>query len=181
MVEAKIAPMSLQSKFNQVSLGGRNTQPLTPKQVSEVKAYSIVLGIPPNVLRFSDSMNTSYGNIFGTKILYVGCDVAPLASPPVSGITANSRITIKACLAHEWIGHHNAEVVGCSFNRGSNAALSLVDVALDEAQASIRAARFAPNLEPTERYTLCRDAISRLKNQNLTIRQVRHLLYISQP
>ncbi len=172
--------MSLQSKFNQVSIGGRNTQPLTPKQISEVKAYSEVLGIPSDILCFSDLMNTSYGNIFGKKILYVGRDVAPLSSPPVSGMTANSRITIKACLAHEWIGHHNAEVAGRNFDRGSLANPFLINIALDEAQASIRAARFAPELDPIERYTLLRDAIARLKRQNLNIRKVCHLLFINE-
>ena len=53
--------------------------------------------------------------------------------------------------------------------------------ALEEAQASIRAARFAPNLTPLERYTLLRDGINRLKQKGIKIREVRHLLYIEQP
>jgi hypothetical protein len=67
---------------------GRNTQPLTDEQIAEVIAYAKLLGIPTNVLRFSAQMNTSYGNIFGQEIVYVSHDVAPLSSPPVSGITA---------------------------------------------------------------------------------------------
>jgi len=91
------------------------------------------------------------------------------------------RISIKASLAHEWIGHRGAEVAHRSFDRGSLSSPSLVNIALDEAQASIRAAHFAPLLTSIERYTLLRDSIARLKNQNLSIRQVRHFLYISNP
>jgi hypothetical protein len=159
--------------------GGRNTHPLTDEQIAEVIAYAKVLGIPTNLLRFSEQMNTSYGNIFGKEIVYVSHDVAPLSSPPVSGITANSRISIKASLAHEWIGHRGAQVANRSFERGSLASPSLVNIALDEAQASIRAARFAPQLTSVERYTLLRDAIARLRKNNLKIKQVRHLFFIT--
>lgn len=158
---------------------GRNTQPLTDKQIAKVIAYAQVLAIPTDVIRFSNYMNTSYGNIFGKEIVYVGNDVAPLSSPPVSGITANSRISIKGSLAHEWIGHRGAEVVNRSFERGYLASPSLVNIALDEAQASIRAARFAPQLTSVERYTLLRDAIARLKLHHLKIREVAHLLFIT--
>jgi len=173
--------MSLQPQFSQVSFKGRNTQPLTDKQISEIKVYALVLGIPDHVLCFSDNMNTAYGNIFGREIVYIGSDIAPLSSPPISGMSANSRISIKASLAHEWIGHRGAEVARRSFDRGSLSSPSLVNIALDEAQASIRAAHFAPLLTSIERYTLLRDSIARLKNQNLSIRQVRHFLYISNP
>jgi len=50
--------------------------------------------------------------------------------------------------------------------------------ALDESQASIRVARFAPDLTLSERYTLIRDAINRLKKANLKINDVRDLLDI---
>jgi hypothetical protein len=173
--------MSLQPQFSQINSKGRNTQPLTDNQIAEVKAYALVLDIPDNLLRFSENMNTGYGNIFGQEIIYIGSDIAPLSSPPISGISANSRICIKGSLAHEWIGHRGAEIADRSFDRGSLASPNLVNIALDEAQASIRAARFAPLLTSIERYTLLRDSISRLKNQNQSIRQVRHLLFISHP
>lgn len=173
--------MSLQPQFSQVSFGGRNIQPLTNKQISEIKAYASILNIPSHMICFSDNMNTSYGNIFGKEIIYIGYDIAPLANPPISGLTANSRISIKASLAHEWIGHRGAEIAQRSFNRGTLSSPSVVDIALDEAQASIRAARFAPLLTSIERYTLLRDSIARLQNQALCIRQVRHLLFISHP
>ena len=171
--------MSLQSpQFIPVSSHGRNTQPLTSEQISEIRAYAQLLNIPSTMLRFSENMNTSYGNIFGREILYIGYDIAPLPSSPLSGLTANSRISIKGSLAHEWIGHRAAELAHRAFDRGSISSPLLDNIALDEAQASIRAARFAPALTPIERYTLLRDAISRLKSRSLSIRFVRHLLFI---
>jgi len=41
------------------------------------------------------------------------------------------------------------------------------EIPLEEAQASIRAARFAPSLSSTERYTLLRDGITRLYKANI--------------
>jgi hypothetical protein len=52
---------------------------------------------------------------------------------------------------------------------------------LEEAQASIRATRFGPDLTSTERFTLLRDAINRLQNAPggpMRIRDVKDLLYI---
>jgi hypothetical protein len=52
---------------------------------------------------------------------------------------------------------------------------------LEEAQASIRAARFAPGLTSTERFTLMRDGITRLQNAPggpVRIRDVKDSLYI---
>ncbi|PPQ49491.1 hypothetical protein C5G87_06615 [Paenibacillus peoriae] len=50
--------------------------------------------------------------------------------------------------------------------------------ALDEAQASIRAARFAPDLTQIERIMLLRDGITRLKNEGIKIREVKDILFI---
>lgn len=50
--------------------------------------------------------------------------------------------------------------------------------ALDEAQASIRAARFAPDLTQLERIMLLRDGITRLKNEGIKIREVKDILFI---
>ena len=54
------------------------------------------------------------------------------------------------------------------------------NAALDEAQASIRAARFAPNLTFEERAMLIRDGLQRLKQEGLKINDVRHLLDITE-
>jgi hypothetical protein len=171
--------ISLLPQFYQISFGGRNTLPLTEKQIAEVKAYAQVLNIPTDCLFFSNAGNTAYANFFGDEIVRVGYDVAPLTAPPVSGITANSRISIKGSLAHEWIGHGGARRAGHHFDLGSPHQINLVNNALEEAQASIRAARFAPSLSSVERYVLLRDGIARLKKNNLKIKQVRHLLFIN--
>ncbi|WP_208643794.1 hypothetical protein [Paenibacillus barcinonensis] len=51
---------------------------------------------------------------------------------------------------------------------------------LDEAQAGIRVARFAPELHSTERYVLLRDAIVRLHNPDVRVRDVKGELFIDQ-
>ena len=159
---------------------GRNTEPLTDAQTAEVKAYAQELGIPEESLAFTQ-FNTAYGNMFGMERVQVGTDVAPLANPSQSGITANSRISIKGSLAHEWVGHGEAGRAGRAFDRGDLGNANEFNIALDEAQASIRAARFAPSLTSLERYTLLRDGIARLKNIGISIKEVRHLLYIDKP
>jgi hypothetical protein len=88
-------------------------------------------------------------------------------------LTANSRVSIKGTLAHEIVGHREAALVG----------RTLDNVFFEEAQASIRAARFAPDLSSTERFTLLRDAINRLRHPDLPggpvkIRDVKESLYI---
>ncbi|KAF6619192.1 hypothetical protein J2W97_002587 [Paenibacillus jamilae] len=50
--------------------------------------------------------------------------------------------------------------------------------ALDEAQASIRAAQFAPDFTQLERIMLLRDGITRLKNEGIKIREVKDILFI---
>jgi hypothetical protein len=171
--------MSLDSpQFNPVSSYGRNTKPLTSEQIAEVRAYALELNIPPQSLFFSDCGNTAYASFFGDEVIRIGFDVAPLPNPPFSGITANSRITIKGSLAHEWIGHGGAKRANRHFNIGEPLQIDPLANALEESQASIRAARFAPSLSFLERYILLRDGIARLRKQGLRIRQVRHRLFI---
>jgi len=54
-----------------------------------------------------------------------------------------------------------------------------VNTALDEAQASIRPARYAPGLSGIERYQLIRDGLTRLRNADINLRDVRDILYIN--
>lgn len=51
---------------------------------------------------------------------------------------------------------------------------------LEEAQASIRAARFAPGLTSIERLTLIRDAVERLHKAGLRVADVRDTLWIQE-
>lgn len=154
----------------------RNSAPLTQEQAAEARAYALSLGATDDMIEISDNMNTAYGNIFGREVLYIGTDVLPKTGASRSGMTANSRISLRGAIAHELIGHRRATLVERAFDRSTP-----VGVALDEAQASIRAARFAPSLTSTERYVLLRDGIARLRKQGLRIRDVRRQLWIDEP
>lgn len=134
--------MNLTPPLNPVANQSRNSKPLNPQQISEVKTYALELGIPESSLKFT-RFNTGYGNIFGVEIVQIGSDVAPLDNPPLSGITANSRITIKGSIAHEWIGHRGARLAERHFDVGTpgTGEINYYHHALEESQASIRAAR----------------------------------------
>ncbi|NJL51049.1 MAG: hypothetical protein HC930_00495 [Hydrococcus sp. SU_1_0] len=113
-------------------------------------------------------MNTAYSP--GFDLLNIGTDVMPATKPKKQGtLTANTRLTWKSSIAHELVGHREAALGG---NTQS-------EIPLEEAQASIRAARFAPSLLSTERYTLLRDGITRLYKADLKIRQVKNILDIN--
>ena len=71
-------------------------------------------------------------------------------------------------IAHEIIGHRMAALAGKTQTN---------DV-LEEAQASIRAAKFTHGLTNSERITLYRDALTRLRNNNIKLKSVKSNLYI---
>jgi|LakMenEpi03Aug12_release.lakeMendotaPanAssembly.Ray.scaffolds.fasta_scaffold486350_2 hypothetical protein len=75
-----------------------------------------------------------------------------------------------SAIAHEIIGHREAELAN----------MTNLNLILEEAQASIRAARFAPLLTSTERYTLIKDAIERLRRVGIKIRNVKNDLWINE-
>ncbi|WP_247681899.1 hypothetical protein [Paenibacillus sp. Marseille-P2973] len=111
--------------------------------------------------------------------LYINTDVLPAKSPGLGTLSANSRVSGKATIAHEIVGHYEAFANGKAFNLYDVDPVTYArNFALDEAQASIRAARFAPDLTSTERMTLLRDAITRLNNGGLRIRDVKDELFI---
>lgn len=154
--------------MNQVATGGaRNERSLTPEEASLATQYAVKLGMPEEAIKVSDSMNTGYKSVFGQDILYIGTDVLPAAN----GRTPNSRVSLKGAVAHELVGHRRAELAG----------RTQVDPVLEEAQASIRAARFAPELTLGERFTLLRDAIARLHKAGLSVDDVRDQLWIQEP
>ena len=53
-------------------------------------------------------------------------------------------------------------------------------LSMEEAQASIRAARLAADLDSTERFRLLRDGITRLYLDGIKIRDVKNQLFIQQ-
>ena len=82
----------------------------------------------------------------------------------------NGRISAKGAIAHEIIGHYEAWKGGFE-----------LDVkALDEAQASIRAARYAPDLIYSERIDLIRDALTRLRNGSIPLREAKKHMRIEE-
>jgi hypothetical protein len=78
---------------------------------------------------------------------------------------------MRGATAHEVVGHRAAEL----------AARTQTEEVLEEAQASIRAGRFAPGLTRAERFTLLRDAVTRLSENGYRIRDVRSQLWIREP
>ncbi len=167
--------MKYQKKSYQVDTGGlRGELPLTNFQKQQIEQYikSISLNNLKNleIIRWVDDrqLNTAYSP--GFDMLQIGSDVMPANQVNRQGtVTANTRITWKASIAHELVGHREAALA----NRTQS------QEPLEEAQASIRAARFTPLLTSTERYTLLRDAIARLYKANIKIRQIKHLLHIN--
>lgn len=98
--------------------------------------------------------------------LVVGTDAYP---SKVDTTLANSRVSYKGALAHEVIGHYEAWTSGHTQS----------DTILEEAQASIRAGRFGTDLTSAERVNLYRDALTRLKNNGIKLKDVKDVLYIS--
>ena len=144
--------------------GRRNETPLTESQIKENIDYVVSLGMKREQVRYGEHYYTSYGS--GFDMVYLGTDLYPAKN----GKTANERISNKAALAHEIVGHRE------TYKRGTS--LFGKDDLLDEVQASIRAARFAPGLTVKDRNLLLRDAMERLKKDGRRIRDVRYLLDI---
>ena len=150
--------------------GKRSEKPLTKQQVDAAVNYAVKLDMPREQIRYAEHYNTSYGSNF--DILYLGTDTYP-AKNLISASdmkTANSRISWKGAIAHEIIGHREA------FLKGWTQSNKL----FEEAQASIRAARFSSDLSEPERITLLRDAIYRLNKNGFSISAVKNLLNIKE-
>lgn len=143
----------LTSKTNngimKVASGGRrNEEPLTEKQVQDCMNYAVSLGMPVEQIRHRDDMFTSYFEM--ADVLFIGTDVYPA----IDAKRANSRISYKGTIAHELVGHRGASIRGTVQG----------DPILEEAQASIRAAKFAKGLTDEDRELLWQDARDRLKD-----------------
>jgi hypothetical protein len=150
--------------FRQVDTDGlRNEEPLTEEQYALAKAYAVLLGMPEGSIRLADGET---GYLSGFDILKIGTDVLPLGNRSKN---PNSNLSLKGSIAHEIVGHRDAYLGG--FTQGDNL--------LEEVQASIRAARFAPDLNRQERIDLIKDGIYRLYIRGKSIRNVKNNLHIS--
>ncbi|GED57073.1 hypothetical protein AA984_12280 [Brevibacillus formosus] len=159
--------------------GYRNDTPLTQEQTDELVNYAKKLGFPEENIHIADSVNTTPTSIMYDTILIINNDVLPSKLPTKN---PNSLISGKGTIAHEVVGHYETVKKGTAFNQydliNNEMVLNPRNYALDEAQASIRAARFAPELSQAEKRMLIKDGIQRLRNANLKIKDVRHLLDI---
>ena len=159
----------------QVDTGGlRGESPLTDLQKDLISKYIKLIesGAPSsvNVIRWVDTFELNIGYSPGWDVLQIGSDVMPAVNPRGNNtLTANDRLTWKSSIAHELVGHREAALAGNTQSEDP----------LEEAQASIRAARFAPSLSSTERYTLLRDSITRLYKAGIKVRQVKNILHIN--
>lgn len=174
--ESSVIVLIRKDKFEplQVDTGGlRGELPLTFSQKEQILQYIKLIesGTPKKVMiRWVDEyqLNTAYSP--GLDLLQIGSDVMPATLLKGLGTKeANTRLTWKASIAHELVGHRESALADKTQSQ----------LPQEEAQASIRAARFAPELTSTERYTLLRDAITRLYKASIKIRQVKHLLHIN--
>ncbi len=115
------------------------------------------------------------------EILLINNDVLPTNMPTNN---PNSLVSEKGTIAHEIVGHYETVLKGTAFKQydiiDNQPVRNAYNAALDEVQASIRAARFAPDLTFEERSILIRDGLQRLKQEGLKINDVRHLLDITE-
>lgn len=137
--------------------GHRNEIPLTDEQKQECVEYAMSLGMPRNKIFFTDYLLTGYSG-GELDILMIGTDVYPANDKS----KANYRLSVRAALAHEIVGHRATCLRGTNFT----------NIAMDEAQASYRAARLAPNLTKEDRELLVQDAIDRLSSTGSRLEDV---------
>lgn len=149
-----------------VNTGGRrNEKPLTQEQIDKAVDYAVSLGMPKDRIYYVDYDCTAYGSAF--DVLRLGTDLYPSSQKQKN---PNSNVSMKGAIAHEIVGHRNAAIKGWTQS----------DDLLEEVQASIRAARFASNLNKNEQITLIRDAIYRLNSKNIKLKDIKHLLNIKE-
>ena len=147
--------------------GRRNEQRLSDMQIFEAKEAARKQGYTGDI-HYSDYSHTSFHGSTesgGFHFLVIGTDTYPLSDRRG---TANERISVNGCMAHEIVGHYEAWLKGTTQN----------ELVLEEAQASIRASKFGVGLTDEERETLFEDAIDRLKNAGILYSEVRDRLDI---
>ena len=130
-------------------------------------SYAVSLGMPSDNILYRDYLPTAY--VPDNDGLFIGTDVYPSQKP----VSENSKVSYKAAVAHEIVGHREAYLQGWSQPEGYH----LPSTLMEEIQASIRAARFAPGLLRSERIQLLRDAVERLPHA-ARMRDIKSRLHI---
>ena len=147
--------------------GQRNEIPLTEAQIENAKIFAESLGMPIEKIRYSNSISTSYGAEF--DVLVLGTDLYPVNNIKDIARSANADVSWKGAIGHEIVGHRDAAIKGWTQSIGY----------MEEAQASIRAARFTPEITQAERITLVKDALSRLPD-DVKLNDIRDKLLINE-
>ncbi len=177
----------------------RNSTPLTGEEIEQARARSIELGMPgEDIIVQSDdpAARTSWGRAFGQERLYIADDVKPAVPHQDSAgewvsLTPNQRVSSGGAIGHEIVGHREADLAGkgktqsyetyAGMDPETRQVQQIRDNALDEAQASLRAAKFTPDLSKKERKILFEDAMDRLEKVGLSVDDVPDLdLYLDQ-
>lgn len=162
--EKELQMVDARSILNIETGGQRNETPLTEDQIEACRSYAESLGMTREQMAYSENYWTSYNPEF--DLLLIGTD----AYPGENATSANGKLSYRSAIAHEIVGHREACLRGkTDYQKGDFR---------DEAQASIRAARFAPGLTDAERYMLIRDALDRIHKNGYKLRDVKSLLDI---
>lgn len=144
----------------------RNEEPLTNEQyehaLREVRRHGYT-----GLVQYGRYQLTGFISFQdGTHFLVIGTDAYPSKTPR----NANEALPVNSAMAHEVVGHYE------TWLRGTIQEERL----LDEAQASIRAARFAEGLTDEERDALMQDAYYRLSLYGKALEEVEDLLDIKE-
>ena len=147
--------------------GKRNELKLTYEQRKECLEYVELLGFKHDV-SFSECSNTAFvSSREGDRYcrLVIGTDVYPSENATIS---PNEQISYRGAIAHEIVGHYEAWLGNFECENSF----------IDEAQASIRAARFANGLIKSERIILIKDGLNRLNSANIKLHDARKYMNI---
>jgi hypothetical protein len=133
-------------------LAGRNQTALSAREIDYcLEAWEVLCGDKKREIVTSEALNHSSRTRFDEidRLVYLGADVKP-----GTGIEANARMSILACLAHE-LAHSER------FELGFQRSTTLPDNLVDEAETSLHAS-FHSVLNSKDREDLIEDARDRL-------------------
>lgn len=157
----------LDSQRNKIDTGGiRNEKPLTKNQIQKAKKSARKQGFNGQI-DYSEFSNTAF--IYteepnGYYRLVIGTD----AYPGKNSKTANGKISVDGCMAHEVVGHYQAWMRGTTNENPE----------LEEAQASLRASKFGIDLTEYDRRLLKEDAMDRLSKTEIDYEEIKESLDI---
>lgn len=152
--------------------GLRNEKPLKKDEIDIYISYAREFGFEHDIIYSEYSSTAFVSSVEGDKYcrLVIGTDVKPIETKNERLYGPNQLISPRGAIAHEIIGHYEAWLGG----------FECENLIIDEAQASIRAARFAEGLTQKDRILLLKDAITRLKNGNIKLSEAKKKMRIDE-